>query len=79
MDHCVSAFLKSTKEEAYKIYMSDIGYNIANALAVRFGAQELPIQKRYCELFNFKKKAEEKPQETAEEIIERMREKARKL
>ena len=78
MDHCVSAFLKSKKEESYKIYMADIGYCLTNSFAKVFGANDLPIQKRYCELYEVKK-AEEKPQETADEIIERMREKARKL
>lgn len=77
MDHCVSAYLKSKKEESYKIYMSDIGYVLANSFSKVFGAKELPIQKRYCELFEQKK--EEKPQETADEIIERFRKKARAL
>ena len=77
MDHCVSAFLKSTKEKAYKIYMADVGYYLANAFAKKIvGSQELPIQKQYSELF---KKKEEKPQETADEIIERFRKKARAL
>jgi len=77
MDHCVSAFLKSKKEESYKIYMADIGYCLTNSFARVFGAQDLPIQKRYCELYERKK--EEKPQETADEIIERFRKKARNL
>lgn len=77
MDHCVSAFLKSKKEESYKIYMADIGYCLTNSFSKVFGAKELPIQKRYCELFKVER--EEKPQETEEEVIERFREKARNL
>ena len=76
MDHCVSAFLKSKKEEAYKVYMSDIGYALVNSYARAHGADAI-IPKRYCELTE--KKKEEKPQETADEVIERFRKKARAL
>lgn len=80
MEHCVSAFLKSKEEESYKNYMSDVGYCIANTIAVRFGANEMPITKRYCDIMQTKKeKKEVKPQETADEVIERFRKKARAL
>lgn len=78
MDHCVSAFLKSKKEEAYKVYMADVGYVLANSYAKVHGAKEDIIQKRYCEMTE-KKKKEVKPQETADEVIERFRKKARAL
>ena len=77
MDHCVSAFLKSRKEESYKIYMADVGYVLANSYAKVHGAKEDIIQKRYCEMVE--KKKEVKPQETADEVINRFRKKARAL
>lgn len=76
MEHCVSAFLEIQKEKAYKIYITDCLYSITNMYSMSHGGEEMPIQKRFAEIL-----IQEKPkkEETAEEIISRMREKAKRM
>ena len=75
IDYCVSAFSEKKKIEGYRIYVTDSLYSIANMYSKVHGG-EMAMEKRYQDILNFEK---EEPKKTAEEVIERMREKARRL
>ena len=78
IEHCVSAFLEKQEEKAYKIYMSDCLYSIVNMYAVSHGGTDMPVQKRFVEIIDVMEKKPKK-EETAEDIITRMREKAKRM
>lgn len=73
IEHCVSAFLERQKEKAYKIYITDCLYSITNMYSVSHGGKEFPITKRFFEILEPPK---QEKQETAEDVISRMRKKA---
>ena len=75
MEHCVSSFLKIQQEKAYKVYVTDCLYSLANMYAVAHGGKE-PVQRRFAEILEPPK---EKPEESADDIISRMREKAKRM
>lgn len=71
MEHCISLFKKRQEEKAYKIYMSDVGFVLANMVGRRIcGMKDDIIQKRFAEMVNPTK--EEKEPETEEQIIARI-------
>lgn len=76
VEHCISAFLEIQKEKAYKIYITDCLYSITNMYCMSHGGKDMPIQKRFAEIL-----IQEKPkkEETADDIISRMREKAKRI
>ena len=74
IEHCMSPFKKRQEEKAYKIYMSDVGYVLANIVGkTLYGAKENIIAQRFCEIIEPTK--EEKEEETEEQIIARIRKK----
>jgi hypothetical protein len=75
VEHCISAFLEIQKEKAYKIYITDCLFSITNMYSVTHGGKE-PVSKRFAEIL-----IQEKPkkEETADDIISRMREKAKRI
>lgn len=75
MEHCVSSFLKIQQEKAYKVYVTDCLYSLVNMYAVTHKGKE-PIQRRFVEILEPPK---EKPKESAEDIISRMKKKIREL
>jgi hypothetical protein len=75
MEHCVSSFLEIQKDKAYKIYITDCLYSIANMYSASHGGEQA-ITKRFAEILEPKKQEKE---ETAEEIIARMRNKAKRM
>lgn len=75
MEHCVSSFLEIQKDKAYKIYITDCLYSIANMYSVSHGGEQA-ITKRFADILEVKKQEKE---ETAEEIIARMRDKAKRM
>lgn len=77
IDYCVSAFSEKKKNEAYRIYVTDSLYSIANMYSRSHGG-EMAMEKRYLDVMEIMEKKEEKPEVTAEEVIERMRAKLRR-
>ena len=78
IEHCVSAFLEGQKEKAYKIYITDCLYSLANQYSLSHGAEQV-IQKRYADILMDSEKKEEVKEENAEDVINRMREKAKRM
>jgi len=75
MEHCVSSFLEIQREKAYKIYVTDCLYSIANMYSASHGGEQA-ITKRFADILEVKKQEKE---ETAEDIIARMRDKAKRM
>lgn len=75
MEHCVSSFLEIQRNKAYKIYITDCLYSIANMYSATHGVEQA-ITKRFAEILEPKKQEKE---ETADDIISRMREKAKRM
>ena len=75
MEHCVSSFLEIQKDKAYKIYITDCLYSIINMYSASHGGEQV-ITKRFAEILEPQKQEKE---ETAEEIIARMRNKAKRM
>lgn len=75
MEHCVSSFLEIQRNKAYKIYITDCLYSIANMYSATHGGEQA-ITKRFAEILEPKKQEKE---ETADDIISRMREKAKRM
>lgn len=73
IDHCVSAFVKSKREEVYKIYMSDALMQMVNVFGHAHGVKENLVVKRFADII----KPPIEITETADEIISRMRAKAK--
>lgn len=75
VEHCISAFLEIQQEKAYKVYITDCLYSLANMYSLHNGGKE-PITRRFAEIL-----MQEKPkkEETADDIISRMREKAKRI
>lgn len=72
IEHCISSFKNKQDLKAYRIYMSDVGFQLTNSFGKVFGSKEDLISER---LVNILSPAEEKPEETEEEIIARIRRK----
>lgn len=73
IEHCISSFKNRQHEKAYRIYMSDVGYAVANMIGRKIcGMKEDIISKRYAEVLTPRKKEKE---ESEEEIIARIRRK----
>lgn len=71
IEHCISLFKKKQEEKAYQVYMSDVGYALANMIGRAVcGMKEDIIQKRFAEVMIPTK--EEKEPETEQEIIARI-------
>lgn len=69
MDHCISAFQKEQEEKAFKIYLSDAVMAIAeNTMRFAGGSK---MSSRFFDIINVKKQA--KQEETADEIILRIK------
>jgi len=73
IEHCMSLFKKRQEEKAYKIYMSDVGFALANFVGKLYGAKENIIGRRFIEILEPPK--DEKEEETEEQIIARIRKK----
>lgn len=71
MDHCISAFQKEQEEKAFKIYLSDAIMAIADNTARYVGGSKMAS--RFFDIINIKKQP--KQEETADEIILRIKEK----
>lgn len=71
MDHCISAFQKEQEEKAFRIYLSDAMMAIADNTARYAGGSKM--SSRFYDIINVKKEA--KKEETADEIILRIKEK----
>lgn len=67
IDHCVSAFIEKQQSEAWKNYMANGIYAIANMYSVRNGGKAV-YEKTYHELFE-----KPEPEKTAEEVISHIR------
>lgn len=74
MDHCVSAFIKSKRELAYRIYMSDALEAMVNCYGRTHGAQGDIIEKRFIDVLEPPKP---KKEESAEDVINRIKRKLR--
>ena len=72
IEHCISSFKNSQEEKAFRIYVTDAGYQIANALGKFYGGGEL-MSKRYFDII--KEAKEPVKQESGEEIIARIKKK----
>lgn len=70
IDHCISAFQKEQEEKAFKIYLTDALQAIAENTQ-RF-AGGMKMNKRYYDIINIK--PQQKQEETADEIILRLKE-----
>ena len=71
IEHCMSLFKKKQEEKAYKIYMSDVGFALANMMGKRIcGLKEDIIQKRFADAMI--PPEQEKEPETEQEIIARI-------
>ena len=74
IEHCISSFENKIKTQAYRNYMTDIGYTLTNLVAVNIcGGTENAVKKRFCEIIEPSK--EEKVTETKEEVIARIKKK----
>lgn len=71
IEHCISSFKNKQEEKAYKIYMSDIGFQLANAFGKVFGSKEDLIKKRFIDCLEPPKEVKE----TEEDVIARIRKK----
>ena len=71
MDHCISAFQKEQEEKAFRIYLSDAVMAIADNTAKFAGGSKM--SSRFYDIINIKKEA--KKEETADEIILKIKEK----
>lgn len=70
IEHCMSLFKKEQEEKAYRVYMADVGYALANMIGKKFcGLTEDVISKRFAEFYE---PAKEKKTESEEEIIARI-------
>ena len=74
IDHCISAFLERQDEKLYRIYVTDNLQRIAKNTA-GFNGGEYPTV-RYADLID---RRAPKKQETAEEIIDRIKTKLRNI
>lgn len=77
MEHCISSFKNRQELKAYKIYMSDVGFQITNAFGKVFGSKDDLIKERFVDIMKETEKKNVKEPETKEEIIERIRNKLR--
>lgn len=57
IEHCVSAFSKKQEEKAYKNYIANAVYSLANQYSLSHGGQ-MVIEKQYHELFEKPKQME---------------------
>jgi hypothetical protein len=69
IEHCISSFKNRTEEKAYKIYVTDSLYAIANGLYQYLGKGDA-MEKRFIDIIE---KSAPKKEETEEEVIERIR------
>ena len=69
IEHCISSFKNRTEEKAYKIYVTDSLYAIANGLYQYIGKGNA-MEKRFIDIIE---KSAPKKEETEEEVIERIR------
>lgn len=70
MEYCISAFQKEKKEEHFKFYITDAIRALTNGFYQAHGAEE-PLPERYAERYLPKKP--KKKEETADQIIDRIR------
>jgi len=73
IEHCISSFKNRQEEKAFRIYVTDAGYQIANAIGKVYGAKEDLLSKRYFDII--KEAKEPVKQESGEEIIARIKKK----
>ena len=67
IQHCVSLLNKKSEERAFQYYVTDTLKVMANILYKANGGEGILIDLRYYDVMNQKK--EEKPTQTADEII----------
>lgn len=72
IDHCIAAFKKEQEEKAFRVYLTDAAMVIANNTSKLVSGGE-KMSKRYYDIIDISK--EPKREETADEIILRMKEK----
>lgn len=74
VDHCMAALAEQGKEKRYKVYVTDTLQGIFELLYAYMTRKEAGIP-RWIDLEEKREKPAEKPQESAEEIISRMKRK----
>lgn len=74
MEHCVSAFIKSKRDLAYRIYMSDALQAMVNCYGRTYGVKGELIEKRFIDVLEPPKPEKE---ESAEDVINRIKRKLR--
>ena len=74
IEHCISVFKNMQDEKAFRIYMTDVGYQLSNFIGKIYGASGDLVKSRYCDIIQ---PAKPKKEETAEDIITRIRKKLR--
>lgn len=77
VDHCVAAFQNKQKDRLYQIYITDALKAIAENTANLAGGKS--PQLRYIEVIDDMENTDKKPEKTAEEIIDNMKNKLANL
>lgn len=72
IEHCITSFKNKTQMEMYRIYVTDSMQALANMYSKTHGGTSEIIPKRFYELIHPPKVKEE---ETAEDIIDRIKKK----
>lgn len=70
-EHCISAFLKRQDEKYYRIYVTDALKCISENTAKSVGG--MSMSKRFFDIVDRSKPQEEEEEQTAEEIIDRIK------
>ena len=72
IEHCISSFKNKSEHEIYKTYVTDALQAIANMYSKAHGGSGDVVTQRYFDLIH---PAKPKKEETAEDIIERIKRK----
>lgn len=77
MEHCVAAFLKKQKDKLYQVYITDTLKMIAENTSNLAGGKAPSM--RWVDAMNSLEKPKEEEEKTAEEVIDRIKEKLAKM
>ena len=70
IDHCISAFVQSQKEKAYKVYVTDALMYISHNTASKQG--DMMVTKRFIDIMTPQKEDDRTGDEVALEVIRKL-------